>query len=78
MQWEKDTATPREVLLEKVKVRAIKEDLIGSVGLDVTTPEPLPPTHELYSFPSRLILSHVGNATMETRENMATMTLKIS
>ncbi|KAI8326987.1 D-isomer specific 2-hydroxyacid dehydrogenase [Blakeslea trispora] len=56
-------------------VRALKEGLVGSVGLDVTTPEPLPPTHELYGFPNCLILPHVGSATMETRENMANMAL---
>ncbi|KAI9478832.1 MAG: D-isomer specific 2-hydroxyacid dehydrogenase [Benjaminiella poitrasii] len=57
-------------------VRALEEDLISAVGLDVTTPEPLPPTHKLYSFSNCLILPHVGSATMETRENMANMTLE--
>ncbi|KAG2215988.1 hypothetical protein INT46_007048 [Mucor plumbeus] len=57
-------------------VRALDENLIGAVGLDVTTPEPLPPSHKLYSFPNCLILPHVGSATMETRENMANMTLE--
>ncbi|KAG2209485.1 hypothetical protein INT47_008329 [Mucor saturninus] len=56
-------------------VRALKENLVGAVGLDVTTPEPLPPTHPLYTFPNCLILPHVGSATFETRENMANMTL---
>ncbi|KAI8051926.1 D-isomer specific 2-hydroxyacid dehydrogenase [Gilbertella persicaria] len=57
-------------------VSALENNLIGSVGLDVTTPEPLPPTHKLYSFPNCLILPHVGSATIETRENMANMTLE--
>lgn len=57
-------------------VRALKENLMGAVGLDVTTPEPLPPTHPLYSFPNCLVLPHVGSATFETRENMANMTLQ--
>lgn len=57
-------------------MRALEEKLIGAVGLDVTTPEPLPPSHKLYSFPNCLILPHVGSATMETRENMANMTLE--
>ncbi|KAI7895510.1 D-isomer specific 2-hydroxyacid dehydrogenase [Mucor mucedo] len=56
-------------------VRALKENLVGAVGLDVTTPEPLPPTHPLYTFPNCLVLPHVGSATFETRENMANMTL---
>lgn len=57
-------------------VRALKENLMGAVGLDVTTPEPLPPTHPLYSFPNCLVLPHVGSATFETRENMANMSLQ--
>ncbi|KAG2236715.1 hypothetical protein INT48_000713 [Thamnidium elegans] len=57
-------------------VRALDENLIGAVGLDVTTPEPLPPTHKLYTFPNCVILPHVGSATYETRENMAGMTLQ--
>lgn len=56
-------------------VRALEENLIGAVGLDVTMPEPLPPSHKLYSFPNCLILPHIGSATMETRERMANMTL---
>ncbi|CAO3622848.1 unnamed protein product [Mucor hiemalis] len=57
-------------------VRALDENLLGAVGLDVTTPEPLPPTHKLYTFSNCLILPHVGSATYETRENMANMTLE--
>ncbi|KAI8972926.1 D-isomer specific 2-hydroxyacid dehydrogenase [Pilobolus umbonatus] len=57
-------------------VRALKENLLGAVGLDVTTPEPLPPSHPLYTFPNCLILPHMGSATMETREKMATMALQ--
>ncbi|KAI7901839.1 D-isomer specific 2-hydroxyacid dehydrogenase [Cokeromyces recurvatus] len=64
------------IVLQDDLVRALEENLIGAVGLDVTTPEPLPPTHKLYSFPNCLILPHVGSATMETRENMANMTLE--
>jgi glyoxylate/hydroxypyruvate reductase len=59
-----------------ILVHALENNLIGAVGLDVTTPEPLPPSHKLYSFPNCLILPHVGSATMETRENMANMTLE--
>ncbi|CEG64003.1 hypothetical protein RMATCC62417_01050 [Rhizopus microsporus] len=41
-------------------VKALEENLIGAVGLDVTDPEPLPPSHKLYSFPNCLILPHIG------------------
>ncbi|CEG64002.1 hypothetical protein RMATCC62417_01050 [Rhizopus microsporus] len=56
-------------------VKALEENLIGAVGLDVTDPEPLPPSHKLYSFPNCLILPHIGSATLETREKMASMAL---
>jgi glyoxylate/hydroxypyruvate reductase len=72
-------------------VKALEENLIGSAGLDVTDPEPLSPTHKLYSFSNCLILPHIGNisyyekkifsnnkigsATLETRERMANMSL---
>lgn len=71
-------------------VKALEEKLIGSAGLDVTDPEPLPPTHKLYSFSNCLILPHIGkhlnlscssltlclgSATLETREQMAGMSL---
>ncbi|KAG1055312.1 hypothetical protein G6F43_002729 [Rhizopus delemar] len=56
-------------------VKALEENLIGSAGLDVTDPEPLSPTHKLYSFPNCLILPHIGSATLETRERMASMSL---
>lgn len=72
-------------------MKALEENLIGSAGLDVTDPEPLSPTHKLYSFPNCLILPHIGNisyyvksffsnnqigsATLETRERMASMSL---
>ncbi|KAI8887723.1 hypothetical protein K501DRAFT_321232 [Backusella circina FSU 941] len=56
-------------------VRALEENLVGAVGLDVTTPEPLIPTHKLYTFPNCLILPHVGSATFETREQMANMSV---
>ncbi|KAI8100164.1 D-isomer specific 2-hydroxyacid dehydrogenase [Halteromyces radiatus] len=56
-------------------VRALDEKLIAAVGLDVTTPEPLPTDHKLYQFNNCIILPHVASATEETREKMASMAL---
>jgi phosphoglycerate dehydrogenase-like enzyme len=44
---------------------------IAAAGLDVTTPEPLPPAHPLLTLPNCLILPHIGSATTATREQMA-------
>jgi glyoxylate reductase len=52
-------------------VEALQEKIITAVALDVTDPEPLPPTHPLYSFPNCLIVPHIGSATQKTRRRMA-------
>jgi glyoxylate reductase len=58
-----------------VDTAAITEALqchtIAAVALDVTDPEPLPPTHPLYSLPNCLIVPHIGSATQQTRRKMA-------
>ncbi|KAK9759653.1 hypothetical protein K7432_017118, partial [Basidiobolus ranarum] len=51
-------------------VRALEEDLVGGVGLDVTTPEPLPVDHPLFKCKKCVILPHIGSGTVETRSAM--------
>lgn len=55
---------------------ALRNNVIHSAGLDVTTPEPLPLDHPLLSLPNCLVIPHMGSATVETRTDMATMTSK--
>ncbi|KAL4211201.1 FtsJ-like methyltransferase-domain-containing protein [Rhizopus microsporus] len=52
-------------------VKALEENLIGAVGLDVTDPEPLPPSHKLYSFPNCLILPHIAAKANQYRARSA-------
>ncbi|WP_232055969.1 2-hydroxyacid dehydrogenase [Tuwongella immobilis] len=52
-------------------VMALREGLIFSAGLDVTDPEPLPPTHPLYAQPNCVIAPHIASATVQTRDEMA-------
>ena len=52
-------------------VEALQDKKIAAVALDVTDPEPLPPTHPLYRFPNCLIVPHIGSATQKTRRLMA-------
>lgn len=40
--------------------RALQDGLVGAAGLDVTTPEPLPPSDPLYKLPNCVILPHIG------------------
>jgi glyoxylate reductase len=51
--------------------RALHERTIAAAGLDVTDPEPLPPTDPLYSLPNCLVVPHIGSATVNTRRRMA-------
>jgi glyoxylate reductase len=57
-------------------VVALKEKKIAGVALDVTDPEPLPPTHPLFRFPNCLIVPHIGSATQHTRRLMAELACK--
>lgn len=51
--------------------QALREGWITAAALDVTTPEPLPPEHPLFSLPNCLIVPHIGSATRNTRRRMA-------
>jgi glyoxylate reductase len=50
---------------------ALKEGWIAAAALDVTDPEPLPPSHPLFELPNCLIVPHIGSATRNTRSKMA-------
>jgi glyoxylate reductase len=52
-------------------VAALQEHKIAAAALDVTDPEPLPPTHPLFSLSNCLIVPHIGSATRQTRRRMA-------
>jgi glyoxylate reductase len=64
--------TARGPLVDQVALaQALRGGTIFAAGLDVTDPEPLPPSHELYALPNCLIVPHVASATVETRGAMA-------
>lgn len=52
-------------------VQALKNHQIGAAALDVTDPEPLPSTHELYKLPNAIITPHIGSATQTARNAIA-------
>ncbi len=52
-------------------VAALRNGQIGAAGLDVTDPEPLPPSHPLYQLDNCTITPHIGSATQKTRRRMA-------
>ena len=55
---------------------ALRNGEIESAGLDVTDPEPLPRGHPLLSLDNVTILPHLGSATIETRREMARMSIE--
>lgn len=52
---------------------ALKSGEIAMAGLDVTVPEPLPPSHPLVSLNNCVVLPHIGSAETPTREAMGTL-----
>jgi glyoxylate reductase len=50
---------------------ALDQKWIAGAALDVTDPEPLPRDHPLLSMDNVIITSHIGSASVETREAMA-------
>ena len=45
---------------QEALIKALKENLIGGVGLDVTEPEPLPQDNPLWELPNVMITPHVS------------------
>ncbi|XP_006630094.2 glyoxylate reductase/hydroxypyruvate reductase-like [Lepisosteus oculatus] len=52
---------------------ALSSGQIAAAGLDVTTPEPLPPDHPLLKLKNCVILPHIGSATYSTRGIMSVL-----
>jgi lactate dehydrogenase-like 2-hydroxyacid dehydrogenase len=52
---------------------ALNTGQIAAAGLDVTTPEPLPPDHPLLTLSNCVVLPHIGSASVATRTQMALM-----
>lgn len=53
--------------------RALETGLIWGAGLDVTNPEPMDPHNPLLAMPNVAVLPHIGSATVEARNGMATI-----
>ncbi len=60
-----------EVIDQPALAEALRNREIFAAGLDVTTPEPLPPGDPLLASPGITILPHIGSATFTARHAMA-------
>jgi len=56
-------------------VEALKRNWIAVAALDVTEPEPLPRDHPLLKMDNLIIAPHLGSATIQTREEMARLSV---
>ena len=66
--------TARGPIVDQVELRrALAGGWIAGAGLDVTDPEPLPADDPLLLAPNLIVLPHIGSATHETREAMASL-----
>jgi glyoxylate reductase len=54
---------------------ALEQGQIGGAALDVTDPEPLPRDHPLLRMDNLIISPHLGSATVETRQQMAELSV---
>jgi len=61
------------VVDQEALYQALVTGVIAAAGLDVTTPEPLPPDHPLLTLPNCVVLPHIGSASIATRTKMALM-----
>ena len=52
---------------------ALQNNIIWGAGLDVTNPEPMEKDNPLLSLPNVCVLPHIGSATVQTRNAMATL-----
>ena len=57
-------------------VTALNAGQLWAAALDVTDPEPLPRNHPLLSMPNVLVTSHIGSASLQTRQRMADMAVE--
>ena len=69
--------TSRGVLVNQEDLyTALSSGQIMAAGLDVTSPEPLPGDHPLKTLDNCVIFPHLGSATTDTRNIMATTAAK--
>lgn len=64
------------VVDQEALIHALRTGEIWAAGLDVFTPEPLPPDHPLLALPNVTALPHIGSASIATRIRMAQMAVE--
>ncbi|VEN58593.1 unnamed protein product [Callosobruchus maculatus] len=65
-----------KVVDQPALIEALKNGTIFAAGLDVMTPEPLPPDHDLLKLPNVVLMPHLGTATVNTENEMSLLAAK--
>ena len=60
-----------QVIDQEALANALEKGPLSAAGLDVTDPEPLPPSHPLVSLANCVIAPHIGSATYSARNAMS-------
>ncbi|XP_059048679.1 glyoxylate reductase/hydroxypyruvate reductase-like [Achroia grisella] len=60
-----------DLIDQEALYEALKNKDIYAAGLDVTTPEPLPPDHKLLKLSNVFVTPHIGSGTERTRNEMS-------
>jgi glyoxylate reductase len=69
--------TSRGPIVDQEALRvALVDGTIAGAALDVTDPEPLPPDDPLLTAPNLIVAPHIGSATHQAREGMATLAVE--
>jgi glyoxylate reductase len=69
--------TARGPIVDQDALReALVDGAIAGAALDVTDPEPLAPDDPLMSAPNLIVVPHIGSATHQAREGMATLAVE--
>lgn len=65
-----------EIIDQDALVDALARKKIFAAGLDVTDPEPLPISCDLFKLENAIVLPHIGSATFEARKEMSLLCAK--
>ena len=65
-----------QIINENDLVKALKDEIIAGVGLDVYEKEPLPQDHKLRFLPNALLLPHIGYVTAENYSKFYTQMIE--